>query len=173
MLLFNWIGYRCLYAYLENTASQSLEARLDRQQYDQNQLISFKIPISHLLYYNSSTSFQRTSGQVEVNGIPYRYVASRIFNDSLEMRCIPNIAALTTRHANSTYLKLVYDYPQGSKEHPQKAKAFTDDAFTINRPKDIELPDSSLLISIHRSFTTKTNTRSLPTDERPPIGSAI
>ena len=40
ILLFNWLGYRVLDNIAENDATHHLEARLDRQQYDDQQLIS-------------------------------------------------------------------------------------------------------------------------------------
>lgn len=169
MLFFNWVGFRLLNVFLENGASRRLEARLDQQQYDESQLISFKIPVSHLPYYNPSNTFQRTSGEVEVNGIPYHYVASRIFNDSLEMRCIPDAATLKLRHSNTAYFKLVNGLGHGCG-HTHRAKVFTGDPFTCIEPVGMDILPGQAISSCYHLFTSSSSSLPLPTDERPPIG---
>ena len=74
LLLFNWFGYRVLIGYWQERAKIKLEARLDVNDYDESQLISVKVPVTHLAYYNSSASFERVNGSVEILGVQYKYV---------------------------------------------------------------------------------------------------
>ena len=85
ILFFNWYGYQLLTAYWQQKAENTLVARLDRHDYDDDQLVSIKVPLTTLDYYNSSTSFERVDGQVDINGVHYNYVKRRIFKDSLEL----------------------------------------------------------------------------------------
>src|SRR5580658_5132677 len=72
VLFFNWIGYRFVSSYLEDHANARLEAQLDMNDYDESQLISFKVPAEHLAYYNNSKQFDRVDGEIEINGVQYK-----------------------------------------------------------------------------------------------------
>ena len=112
ILFFNWYGYKLLSFYLEDKADRQLEARLDEDRYDESQLISIKVPSSHLSYYNSNAQFERVDGQIEVGGVQYKYVKRRLFNDSLELLCIPNNAAMKLQTARNQFFELVNDIQQ-------------------------------------------------------------
>jgi hypothetical protein len=169
ILLFNWVGYRLLNNILENDASRRLEATLDQEQYDDDQLITIKVPLAHLAYLNSTPGFERAEGQIEVNGIPYRYVKRRIFEDSLEMMCIPNQKVLQLRQSGNNYFNSVTGIGQGSKSasHPRNHKSFQSDPYIgIGQVR----ADAPRLSSITRSFdhSPALSSLALPTDERPP-----
>lgn len=97
LLLFNWFGYRVLIGYWQERAKIKLEARLDVNDYDESQLISVKVPVTHLAYYNSSAAFERVNGSVEILGVQYKYVKRRLYNDSLELLCLPDQGAMKLR----------------------------------------------------------------------------
>src|SRR6187402_3559047 len=86
---FNLFGYQLIASLLENRENNKIELALDENDYSDDQLISIKQP-TNLPYYQNSKDFQRVDGEVEINGIEYKYVKSRIYNDSLELLCIPN-----------------------------------------------------------------------------------
>ena len=136
MLLFNWFGYRLMTAYLENVSNAALEAQLDRGQYAPNDLISFRIPLTHLPYYNSGLEFERVNGEVEIDGMVYHFVKSRLLNDSLELFCIPNLRAMHLQTARDEFFKQVNDLQQTSQhkkaaEHPPVPKNYSADDYTM------------------------------------------
>lgn len=108
IFVFNLFGYRLYVSYLVNNVNQSLEISLDNNNYDEEELISIKSPIS-LPYYNNNSNFSRAYGEVEVNGIIYQYVKSRIFNDSLELLCIPNISKQQLLTAKNNFSHIIFD----------------------------------------------------------------
>jgi hypothetical protein len=171
ILLFNWVGYRLLNSILEERANRRLEARLDQDQYEDDQLISIKVPITHLAYYNSSAGFERADGELEVNGIPYRYVKRRISNDTIEMLCIPNQGELQLRQSGKNYFNGLNDieHQQGSKSgsHPGANKSFATDPFICIQPIRVDNPMVALTLRGYHFFTNLLSL-SLPTDERPP-----
>lgn len=123
ILLFNWGGYRWVFSYLENNSSQILNARLDERNYDEESLITIKLPVENLPYYTNSPIFERVKGEVNIGGMKYQYVEKRIFNDSLEMRCIPNAQSTHLTNARDEFFKLVNDLQQTSssgKHNPTK-----------------------------------------------------
>lgn len=156
---------------MDDNASGRLETRIDHRQYDESQLLSIKIPITHLSYYNNSVSFERVDGQIELNGIPYQYVQRRIYNDSLELLCIPNQVALQLRMSRDEYFKLVNDIQRSTGSRPGSrsgvTKTFIADPYTVThlfelgeRAFTLVVRPPSTFVNIHPVF--------LSTDERPP-----
>ena len=112
LLSFNWIGYRLLLSYAENREDRLLESSLDRQEYDASQLVSLKFPVDHFSAYVNARGFQRADGQLEWNGVCYSYVKIRLYNDSLELLCIPNRARINLQRAEDNFFKLINDLQQ-------------------------------------------------------------
>jgi len=138
ILFFNWYGYQLVSSWLEDRADRQMEALLDSESYDESQLITLKVPSTHLSYYNSSTRFERADGQIEIGGVRYKYVARRLYNDSLELRCIPNQTAMSLQSARNDFFKLVNDLQQHggqgkkSDQHSGASKSlFSTDYYTM------------------------------------------
>ena len=169
ILLFNWLGYRLLDSIAESDAAHRLEARLDRQQYDDNQLISIKVPLTHLTYYNTSTTFERANGEIDLHGVPYHYVKRRIYNDSLEMLCIPNATELKLRKSCNDYFGLVNDLGQASKPGVplHSTRSFATDPYICT--EGIKMPQLQYSLTLPGEYYVNFfPSLFLPTDERPP-----
>jgi hypothetical protein len=124
-LFFNWYGYQLLSDYWQNCAERRLEASLDQNNYDGSALISFKVPVTSLAYYTNSSGYERVNGQIDINGVRYQYVKRRIFGDSLEVVCLPNITSMKLQTASNEFFRQVNDLQQqnqGKKNstHPVK-----------------------------------------------------
>ncbi|HXD76157.1 MAG TPA: hypothetical protein VN616_00045 [Puia sp.] len=109
VLLFNWVGYKLLTAFWEDRAAQSLEASLDRDDYDSSLLVTWRIPADALPYCNCSSRYQRAAGYIEIGRLRYREVKKRMFNDSVEFVCILDGAANRLRSAGIEFFSLVND----------------------------------------------------------------
>ena len=143
ILLFNWFGYRLLIAVIEKSENAKLEAQLDNDNYEESELISIKIPVTYLPYYNNSASFERVDGQVEIEGTQYKYVKRRIYNDSLELLCIPNSAVMKLCVAKDEYFKFINDLhgTQTKNENQHSgAKNFSVDYYNANSLFKISSP---------------------------------
>jgi hypothetical protein len=120
---FNIFGYQFFYDRLLYQADEALRLKLDYDSFEEVELISIKEPIN-LPYYTNSRVFQRTDGEFVKNGVIYRYVKSRIYNDSLEMLCIPHTAKMKIQSSKEAFFKLANDLEQSNdrnKNHsPQK-----------------------------------------------------
>jgi hypothetical protein len=112
VLFFNWYGYQLLSNYWQDRAERRLEANLDRNNYDESALISFKVPLTNLSYYNSTPGYERVNGQIDINGVRYQYVKRRIYGDSLEVLCLPNITSMKLRTASNDFFRQVNDLQQ-------------------------------------------------------------
>ena len=174
ILFFNWYGYRLLTAWLEVRADKQLEARLDENSYDESQLITLKVPATRLSYYNSSNQFERVDGQIEIGGIRYKYVERRLFNDSLELRCIPNHTAMRLASVKNEFFKGVNDIRQDngqskkSDSTPGSSKSFSStDYYTVN---GFFVLGSLYFTRLPKPFdqAAAISTSVLATDEQPP-----
>jgi hypothetical protein len=132
LFLFNWGGYQLFHAYVQHRANNQLEAQLDDNRYNNSQLISIKISAANLPYYTYSQQFERVDGQLEIEGVVYKYVKRRIFNDSLELLCIPNQKEMKLTVARNNFFKLINDLQQGTQDkktgsNPNMSKIFSAD----------------------------------------------
>lgn len=111
ILLFNWFGYRFVADYMQQQSDKQLEARLDVNQYDESQLIELKIPVS-LPYQTPWAAFERYDGEIEMNGILYKYVKRKVVNDTLVLMCIPNRQKMHLQDAKDDFFKNTNDLAQ-------------------------------------------------------------
>ena len=134
ILLFNWVGYQLYTAIMEHHADNTMIASLDQNNYSESDLISIKVPAIHLSSYVNSKEFERVDGKVEINGMQYNYVKRRLFNDSLELLCIPNKKATQLKSAKDEFFKLVNDlqHPGQSKtdQHAASFKCFNGEYYS-------------------------------------------
>ena len=119
MLFFNWYGYQLLTQCWQERAESRLQARLDRDEYNEGQLVSVKIPLSSVSYSNYNNSgiggFERVDGRVDIRGVRYQYVKRRIVSDSLELLCIPNVTAMKLQQVRNDFFRQANDLQQQSQ----------------------------------------------------------
>ncbi|MEO5892337.1 MAG: hypothetical protein ABIQ31_18965 [Ferruginibacter sp.] len=121
---FNLFGYRLIASFLETRENEKMELAFDENNYSDDQLISIKQP-TNLPYYQNSKDFQRVDGEVEIAGVYYKYVKSRIYNDSLELLCIPNTGKMKIKAAKDDFSKLASDFQQSNnKKKSGDSKSF-------------------------------------------------
>ncbi len=114
ILLFNWIGYRLLSSLLEEKANTAFIASLDNNQYNDDDLITIKLP-SNIPYYTNSDHFNRMEGAIELNGKQYNFVKCRMYRDSIEYLCIPNNYRTKLTNARNEFYKVVNDLQHSSQ----------------------------------------------------------
>ncbi len=134
MLFFNWYGYRLFISFLEYKENTQLETQLDKNNFDETQLVSVKISAKYFSAYVNEKNFQRIDGQININGIVYNYVKIRMYSDSLEMLCIPNQYAMKLSSAKDNFFKLVNDvqHKENKKSNSNFSKNISTDYFVVN-----------------------------------------
>ncbi len=114
IFLFNWFGYRLLSDYLQHRADTRLEAQLDQQQYNEASLIEIRVPLN-MPYQSISSSYERYDGEIEFNGIHYKYVKRKVENGELVLLCLPNENRMRLQNARDEFFKLVNDLQHNSQ----------------------------------------------------------
>ena len=117
ILSFNWVGYRLLSNYLERYADARMEASLDNNNYNEKDLVEIRIPLQ-LPYQTNWTDFQRYDGEVEINGIHYKYVKRKISDGQLVLLCLPNHTKTHLENSKENFFRLVNDL-----QHPGHEKS--------------------------------------------------
>ncbi len=111
LLLFNWCGYRWVLNIVQQNADTKLEASLDRNDYDESQLIEIKVAVN-MPYQTDWADFERYDGEIEVNGVHYKYVKRKIEGGQLVLKCIPNQTKQRLETAKGDLFKITNDIQQ-------------------------------------------------------------
>jgi hypothetical protein len=118
LFMFNWFGYRLLSDYMQYQADTKLEAQLDRDQYDASRLIEMRVPLN-MPYQLNSTDFERYDGEIEIDGIHYKYVKRKVEDGQLVLLCLPNDSKTQLQNASNDFFKLVNDLQTGKHNHQE------------------------------------------------------
>lgn len=106
---------------MQHTADIQLEARLDKNLYDESQLIELKIPID-LPYQTSWSAFERYDGEIELNGTLYKYVERKLSNDTLYLKCLPNTKKMHLETAKDDFFKNTNDVATNNSKKSDNSK---------------------------------------------------
>lgn len=171
IFLFNWFGYRIVSDFLEQKFNARLEEKFDNNNYDESQLVEIKVPIN-LPYQTTWTSFERYDGEIELNGIHYKYVKRRVHNDSLVLLCLPNEKKMELQTTRDDFFRLINDLSpaQGKKSDTPNSLSFKN--FTTEYYKEKNDWMIAVLSEQHVFHNTKNCFHSLAgfatTAEQPP-----
>ncbi len=108
LLAFNIIGYRTWFYFAEKKADLNMEARLDKDEYNSEDLIELKIPLD-IPYQIEQNRFEKVSGEITVNGSVYKYVKRKVSNGTLILLCIPDKKKTAIRQVKIQYGNYVND----------------------------------------------------------------
>ena len=126
ILLFNVIGYRAWFYYAERRADAAMEARLDQDQYNENELVVLKVPLYNP-YQLEQKSFERINGEININGKIFKYVKRRVSDGNLILLCIPDNHKNILKKAKSDYENASIDLTCNGKNsgRPGTQKSFS------------------------------------------------
>ena len=109
LLAFNWIGYRVLTSVMENNADVALESKIEKADYDESSLIEIRVPLNAPYISGNSTEFERYDGELELDGVHYKYVKRKVVNGELVLLCLPNESKTELQNSREEFFKLVND----------------------------------------------------------------
>lgn len=140
--------------FFQQEHTRKLEVKFDANDYNEAELISVKMhyPLPYLV---NSTDFERWDGEVDIDGIFYKYVKRRFVNDSIEFLCLPDVKSMHLQSARDNFFRLANDLQQGqsgnkSDQHSVPAfKNLLNDYCNEIKSWDFSITKSRLL---HHSF---------------------
>jgi hypothetical protein len=172
IFVFNLFGYKLFVSFMVNNANQTLETALDKNNYNEEDLISIKKP-TNLPYYNNTKDFTRAYGEVEMNGVLYTYVKSRIYNDSLEMLCIPNTSKQQLLNSKDNFTSVVFDLQKDTnKKSGESGKTFSFlkmlGEFENNADFNLNISSAAIALKNSTHYIVNTGAKHKATIEQPP-----
>jgi hypothetical protein len=126
ILLFNIIGYRVWFYYAEQKADMAMESRLDKDEYDINELISITVPLDNP-YQLEQRNFQRIDGEINFQGKNFKYVKRKVSDGKLILLCIPDARKMVLKKGKAEYGNAANDLNGNSKgsSRPGAQKSFS------------------------------------------------
>lgn len=111
LFLFNLVGYRLLFTYEQQRSDDHFEAALDKQDYNDSDLIAIKVSLS-LPYINNQQNFERVNGEITVNGKILKYVKRKIADGNLILLCLPDNNKMLIKSKKDDFFKYTNDLVQ-------------------------------------------------------------
>jgi len=172
LMLFNLAGYRLWFYCAQQQADARLNAALDHDLYNDDELITIKIPLS-MPYQTDRAEFERVNGEVNLNGKIYKYVKRRVAQGQLVLLCLPDHQKMRIESAKDEFFKLCNSLASGT---PVKKPAGSNAAVAFNILSDYDSTPHewllhALVVLIKNKAAQKENyltTRSIHPLERPP-----
>jgi hypothetical protein len=165
LLLFNALGFYGLFVGLRYKTASDLVARLDKQQYLDEETVTLKIPMA--IPYHLDSEYERVDGEIEHDGEFYRLVKQKLQKDTLYIVCIKDYDSKRIKQALADYVKTFTDKPVDAKHSGKISISFIKDFL----PTSIEMTHSSDGWMHDVSFTTivdSFSSRSLAVVSPPP-----
>jgi hypothetical protein len=96
------VGYRAWFYYAERKADVAMESRLDKDQYDESDLLSLTIPLNNP-YQIEQTRFERINGEINFQGKTYKLVKRKITEGNLVLLCVPDTRKMVLKKAKTEF----------------------------------------------------------------------
>jgi len=113
LLLFNFVGYRLLFSFLQQKAERNIVAKIDKQEYNDADLITLSVPLS-MPYLTDSKDFVSKDGEITLNGKVYHYVKQKISQGNLILKCLPDEQQTHLQNAKVNFFKLANELQNSS-----------------------------------------------------------
>jgi hypothetical protein len=131
LLMFNFVGYRLLFSYLQQKANNTIVAKIDKEAYNNAELITLTVPLS-MPYLQDSKDFESKDGEITLNGKIYHYVKQKISQGNLILMCLPDEQKTHLQNAKDDFFKLANELQNNSSskksgEHSQIIKLVISD----------------------------------------------
>ena len=108
--MFNVTGAKLWLKFVTNMNNHKLEARLDKGNYSDDELVEIKMALN-LPYNQNWTEFERVDGEITIDGNHYKYVKQKLYNDTLILLCLPDNSKTAVKQNTNDYFGKVNGTP--------------------------------------------------------------
>lgn len=113
------VGYRAWFYFAEKKSDAAMQLSLDKDQYDEGDLISLTIPLDNP-YQLEQMTFERINGEISFQGKTFRYVKRKIINGNLIILCIPDSHKMVLKKAKADYGNIANDLAGNDKSSSRR-----------------------------------------------------
>jgi len=100
---------------MQNNSVAAMEKQVDTKAYSDEELISIKTTLN-LPYYTSSPEYERAYGSIIIDGKDYEYVKRKVYQDTLELLCLPNHTKTKLKAVSNELAKSSVDGQESSSQ---------------------------------------------------------
>src|SRR6185436_18144808 len=112
---------------MQDKADRKLEALLDNSEYDESELIEIRVTMN-MPYQQRFTEYERTYGEVEIDGKNYTYVKRKVEGDVVILKCIANTSKQQLKKIDNDLTRantgIETDHPGKQQQQSSFAKNF-------------------------------------------------
>lgn len=110
---------------MQHKSDKVLESKLDKNLYQEEDLLELKLPIN-LPYQTTWAAYERFDGEIEIDGILYKYVERKVSDDTLYLKCLPNKEKMNLENAKDDFFRNTNGIAQNknTKSGPSKTAVF-------------------------------------------------
>ena len=120
-----------LFQYVINQTDDYTNQQISKGLYKTDELVVIKIP-TRMPYIQEQKQYEAVSGQIELKGHNYNYVALRLTRDTMYVKCIPNYEKTRLVKENLISAKSISDTPLEKKHHvPLEKKSGIDNEYNF------------------------------------------
>lgn len=105
-----------LFQYFIKASDQFANEQISKGYYKPDELVEIKIPV-RMPYVQEQRQYENISGQIQLKGSCYNYVALKMTRDTMYVKCIPNYTKTKLVNDNVITAKQVSDSPLSKKNH--------------------------------------------------------
>ena len=113
---------------LQERADLELQSNVEKNRYNNEDLVEIRVPLN-LPYQTDWKEFQSYDGNIQVDGVDYRYVKRKVEKGELVLLCIPNHSKTHLTTARDRFFMLVNDL-----QHNGHSKTDGKQAPTVKSP---------------------------------------
>ncbi len=144
LLLFNFIGYRLLFYALQQKASNSIVAKIDKKEYNDAELITLTVPLS-MPYITDSKEFESKDGEITLNGKVYHYVKQKISQGNLVLMCLPDEQKTHLQNAKDDFFRLANELQNNNSSSKKSGESSQIIKLVISDYEDLQTTSVAFL----------------------------
>ncbi|MFZ5972085.1 MAG: hypothetical protein ACOYXA_10880 [Bacteroidota bacterium] len=126
LFLLNVLGYYGIFVGLQWQNGRALNARLDSDDYEEFETVTYKIPLT-IPYGTDSRDFERVEGTYTFKGETYRLVKQKFHRDTLHIVVIKDEKSQRLNEVLKDYVKTFTDKPEHTKDAAKLSFDFAKD----------------------------------------------
>lgn len=115
LFAFNLVGYRVFFYFAQRQSDKVLEANFDKDNFNENQLISVTITFP-MPYQHNSEGFERCDGEIALNGKLYKFVKRKYADGNMTFLCLPDQNKMNLEDANNVVTSNLNDVQGNGKK---------------------------------------------------------
>ncbi len=118
--LFNVAGYYVFFQYSFVWSDNKIEQQLNDNSYREDELLEIKVRLD--IPYVNEFGYTRVDGEIDIDGIHYKYVKRKVQSDTLFLLCIPHKVKTGLSNSLNKYTEHAVAIPVEGKDNVPSLK---------------------------------------------------